>query len=109
MAGEDTNRDDYVYSEKIVTSESEKGQDYSADEKYVHDGEEYQESHLQDSKERKLDAEHQLAEYLDNEDELDIAIINEIATIDDDTNMRCLTFRSMLVGCVSSIPHTCIV
>lgn len=99
MAGDQDNRkDDDVFSEKIINSESEKVESFSLDEKHA---QEYRKSQLSDSKDRKLDAEHQLDPYLMDQDELDIAIINEVTVTEDDVNMKCLTFRAMLVGIVS--------
>lgn len=101
MAGdEDNKRDDYVFSEKIVTGESEKVQAYSLDEK---NGEEYQGSILTNAKDRKNDHEHQFNDYLDENEDLDMAIINEITITEDDVNTRVLTFRAMFVAIVSDL------
>ncbi|KAG2195370.1 hypothetical protein INT47_004478 [Mucor saturninus] len=91
MAGdEDNNKEGYVYSEKILSTES----NGSLDEKYDHDNI----SQLTDSKDRKLDAEHQIHAFGEGEEDLDMAIINEITVTEDDVNMRSLTVRSMVVS-----------
>lgn len=99
-AGEDlNNREDVVYSEKIVTDHTEKTETYDHDEKHTADGEEHQDDFwLKDSKDVKQDSENQELDYFANEDELDIAIINDIAVTEDDTTLKSLTFRSLLTG-----------
>lgn len=105
-AGEDlNNREDIVHSEKIVTEHSEKTETYDHDDKHITDGEEQQDDFwLKDSKDVKQDSEHQDLDYISNEDELDIAIINDIAVTEDDTTLKSLTFRSLLTGFVSIVP-----
>lgn len=103
-AGEDlNNREDVVYSEKIVTDHTEKTETYDHNEKHTADGEEHQDDFwLKDSKDVKQDSENQELDYFANEDELDIAIINDIAVTEDDTTLKSLTFRSLLTGFVST-------
>jgi hypothetical protein len=103
MAGEDLNREDVVYSEKIVTEESEKTEAF--DEKAVHNGEEHDEFWLKDSKETKDDIENleDRALFAAEDGDLDIAIINDLAVTDDDPTLRCVTVRSLVVGIVSII------
>lgn len=97
MAGDEDTSKDYVYSEKILATRS----DSSLDEKYNPDNM----SQLTDSKDRKTDAEHQIDAFGESQEDLDIAIINEITLIDDDVNMKVLTVRAMLVGVVSLITY----
>lgn len=93
MAGDEDTNKDYVYSEKIITTRS----DASLDEKYDED----KSSQLTNSKDRKLDPEHQLNTFGEDQEDFDLAVINEIALTEDDVNMKVLTLRSMLIGCVS--------
>lgn len=101
-AGEDhLNREDVVYSEKIITEDSEKSETYQHDEKNVLDGGEHSDEFwLKDSKDTKNDGEG--LDFLSTEDELDIAIINDIAITEDDTSLKSLTVRSVLTGFVST-------
>lgn len=101
MAGEELRREDVVYSEKIVTDESEKTETFN--EKELHDGEEQDEFWLKDSKDIKKDGEQQDLDYLATEDDLDIAIINDLSVTEDDTTLRSVTVRSLLIGVVSVI------
>lgn len=99
-AGEDlNNREDNVYSEKIITEESEKTETYDHEVKRVNGEEHTDEFWLKDAKDNKIDNEG--LDFLSTEDELDIAIINDIAVTEDDTTLRSLTFRSLFTGFVS--------
>lgn len=100
---EDTYGGDYVLSEKIITESSETEKAYSLKEKYDPDEKNKHVLELTDSKDRKFDAEHQVDTYLQTQEDLDIAIINEVTLTEDDVNMKCLTFRAILVGAVSDI------
>ena len=94
VARENHQEENIVYSETVSVKGSEKTQTYDElDEK--HD--------LKDAKDIKDDPEtQQKSEFFENEDELDIAIINDVAITDDDTTLRALTFRSIVTGFVST-------
>lgn len=90
MAGEEENRrNDFVISEKIE------------DEKPVYDGEKNEELWLKDSKDLKLDYEEQSTDFLPMEDDMDIAIVNDLAVTEDDITLRSVTVRSIIIGVVS--------
>lgn len=88
MAGEENNENDYAASEKI-------------EEKSVYDNEKHDDLWLKDSKDIKLDNEEQSEEFSPSEEDLDMAIINDLAITDDDTTLRAITVRSLLIGTVS--------
>ncbi|KAG2192270.1 hypothetical protein INT47_003859 [Mucor saturninus] len=97
MAGDETaNKGDYVYSEKKLTTRS----NGSLDEKYSQDNI----SESTNSKNRKTDSEHQIDAFGESQQDLDLAIINEITLLDDDINMKVLTVRAMVVGvCLAAL------
>ena len=86
--------EDNVYSEKIMTEDTEKTEAYEYTENQEHDP-----SWLNDSKD--AEGQFQRNNFLDEEDELDIAIINDIAITEDDTTLRAFTFRAIFTGFVS--------
>lgn len=88
MAGEENHENDYAASEKI-------------EEKSVYDNEKHDDVWLKDSKDIKLDNEEQSEEFSPSEEDLDMAIINDLAITDDDTTLRSITVRSLLIGTVS--------
>lgn len=101
MAEENINKGDYVYSEKFITEGSETDKAY---EKHDQDKKDNPSLQLTDFKDRRADAEHQSDGYVYSEEDLDLAIINEVTVTEDDVTIRSLTFRSLLVGSVSYIP-----
>lgn len=58
---------------------------------------------LRDSKDVKIDEEskHFDAEHHEETDEIDIAIVNEIAVTDDDPTLQAFSVRALVVGVVS--------
>lgn len=87
MAGEEISGSDYVISEKIQNS--------------FLDQEKNENSWLKDSKEIKLDEEELNKKNQNKELMSDIEIVNDIAITVDDTTLRSITVRSMVIGVVS--------
>ncbi|KAI8061891.1 uncharacterized protein B0P05DRAFT_574594 [Gilbertella persicaria] len=98
MTGEDHSKIDNseVYSEKISTEKYNEKVNQDFDKKVTKD---LDEPWVVDSQGNKLDEEHAPA-YLYTEDDLDIAIINDISLTEDDPNTKAFTFRALLVGAV---------
>lgn len=83
--------DEQVVSEKVEEEKPEYG------------NEKHEVSWLKDSKDTKLDPEEQSDDFLPMEDDIDIAIVNDLAVTEDDTTLRSVTVRSIIVGTVSNI------
>ncbi|KAG2194924.1 hypothetical protein INT47_005600 [Mucor saturninus] len=91
MKEEENHIDEQVISDKVE------------EEKPVFDDEKHAESWLQDSKDMKLDPEGQSDDFLPMEDDIDIAIVNDLAVTEDDATLRSVTVRSIIVGTLLSI------
>ncbi|GAA5807762.1 hypothetical protein MFLAVUS_001139 [Mucor flavus] len=98
---EEVHKSEAIISEKIDTDGTEKIEAYY-DEKIAQDTSSQDEPWLKNSKDLKIDAEYQNIDYFANEDELDIAIINDLAVTEDDTTLRAITFRSIFTGFILS-------
>ncbi|GAA5808032.1 hypothetical protein MFLAVUS_001414 [Mucor flavus] len=97
----EVHKSEAIISKKIGADRTEKTEAYD-DEKIAQDTSSQDEPWLQDCKDIKIDAEHQNIDYIANEDELDIAIVNDLALTEDDTTLRTITFRSIFTGLILS-------